>query len=155
MKIRKITIFSFVLAGFIVIGTATAFATSANAQQAEAVEQDGKNEIIFKPDSVPPVTESAGAFFKEDGKTAGTDTNVAPTAVPVQSDEIHGAPVEKTGAADELPESNVIYFGTEAERDEHFRALDANTEKGLDRYAGFEEMYEGIDTSAPVTYIVR
>ena len=49
----------------------------------------------------------------------------------------------------------VIYFVTEAERDEHFRALEANTEKGLDRYAGFEEMYEGIDTSAPVTYIVK
>lgn len=57
--------------------------------------------------------------------------------------------------ADDLSESNVIYFDTEAERDEHFRALEANTEKGLDRYAGFEEMYEGIDTSAPVTYIVK
>ena len=77
-------------------------------------------------------------------------------AVPVQSDDIHGVPVEKTGAvADDLSENNVIYFDTETERDEHFRALDANTEKCLDRYAGFEEMYEGIDTSAPVTYIVR
>ena len=49
----------------------------------------------------------------------------------------------------------MIYFDTEAERDEHFRALDANMEKGLDRYAGFEEMYAGIDTSAPITYIVK
>ncbi len=156
MKIRKITIFSFVLAGFIVIGTATAFATSANAQQAEAVEQDGKNEIIFKPDSVPPVTESAGAFFKEDGKTAGADTEDMKTAVPVQSDDIYGAPVEKTSAlADDLSGDNIIYFNTEEERDEHFRALEANVEKGLDRYAGFEEMYKGIDTSAPVTYIVK
>ena len=73
----------------------------------------------------------------------------------MQSDDIHGAPVEKPGAADDLPENNVIYFDTEAERDEHFRALDTNTAKGLDRYAGFEEMYEGIDTSAPVTYIVK
>lgn len=44
---------------------------------------------------------------------------------------------------------------TEAERDEHFRALEANVEKGLDRYAGFEEMYKGIDTSAPVMYIMK
>ena len=50
---------------------------------------------------------------------------------------------------------NIIYFNTEEERDEHFRALEANVEKGLDRYVGFEEMYKGIDTSAPVTYIVK
>lgn len=156
MKIKKKTIGSFVLAGFIVAGTATAFATSANAQsqQAASVEQDGKIEIAFKPDTIPQVTENAGAFFKEDGKIAGTDTNDAPMAVPVQSDEIHGVPVDKTGA-DDLPKSNVVYFHTEAERDEHFRALEANTERGLNRYAGFEEMYEGIDTSAPVTYIVK
>ena len=158
MKIKKRTIFSFVLAGIIVAGTATAFATSANAQpqQAESVEQDGKIEIVSKPDSIPQISDNAGVFYKEDGKSAGTDTNDVRTAVPVQSDDIYGAPVEKTGAAvDDLSGSNVIYFDTEAERDEHFRALEANTEKGLDRYAGFEEMYEGIDTSAPVTYIVK
>lgn len=158
MKIKKTTIFSFVLAGVIVAGTATAFATSANAQpqQAESVEQDGKIEIVSKPDSIPQIADNAGVFYKEDGKSAGTDTNDVLTAVPVQSDDIYGTPVEKTGvAADDLSGSNVIYFDTEAERDEHFRALEANTEKGLDRYAGFEEMYEGIDTSAPVTYIVK
>lgn len=55
MKIKKTTIFSFVLAGFIVAGTTTAFATSANAQpqQVESVEQDGEIEIVSKPDSVP------------------------------------------------------------------------------------------------------
>ena len=158
MKIKKRTIFSFVLAGIIVAGTATAFATSANAQpqQAESVEQDGKIEIVSKPDSISQISDNAGVFYKEDGKSAGTDTNDVRMAVPVQSDDIYGTPVEKTGAAaDDLSGSNVIYFDTEAERDEHFRALEANTEKGLDRYAGFEEMYEGIDTSAPVTYIVK
>ncbi|MEH2959042.1 M56 family metallopeptidase [Candidatus Merdisoma sp. JLR.KK006] len=157
MKIKKKTIFSFVLAGIIIAGTAAAFATSANAQpqQAESVEQDGKIEIVSKPDSILQVADNAGVFFKEGGEAAGTDTNDVQTAVLVQSDDIHGASVEKTGAADDLPENNVIYFDTEAERDEHFRALDTNTAKGLDRYAGFEEMYEGIDTSAPVTYIVK
>ena len=157
MKIKKTTIFSFVLAGFIVAGTATAFATSANAQtpQAEAVEQDGKTEIVSKPDSVPWINEIQGVFFK-DGKPAG-DINDVLVAVRVQPEaEYILSIVEKNGeATDILPGSNVIYFDSEAERNEHFRALEANTEKGLDRYAGFEEMYEGIDTSAPVMYIVK
>ena len=158
MKIKKTKIFSFILAGFIVAGATTAFATSANAQpqQAESVEQDGENEIVFKPDSIPPVADNTGAFFKEDGRTAGTDTKDVQTAVPVQTGDIHGTPVEKTSAlADDLSGNNIIYFDTEAERDEHFRALEANVEKGLNRYAGFEDMYAGIDTSAPVTYIMR
>lgn len=158
MKIKKTTIFSFVLAGFIVAGTTTAFATSANAQpqQAESVEQDGEIEIVSKPDSVPPVADNTGAFFKEDGRSAGTGTKDVQTAVPVQTGDIHGAPVEKTSAsADDLSGNNIIYFDTELERDEHFRALETNVEKGLNRYAGFEDMYAGIDTSAPVTYIVK
>ncbi len=72
------------------------------------------------------------------------------------SGDIYGATIDKTDStANDLPENNVIYFDTEAERDEHFRALEANMEKGLDRYAGFEAMYAGIDTSAPITYIVK
>ena len=51
--------------------------------------------------------------------------------------------------------SNIISFGTKAELDEHLRALEANEEKGLDRYTGFEAMYAGIDTSEPVTYVVK
>lgn len=67
-----------------------------------------------------------------------------------------GASVEKTSAlADDLSGNNIIYFDTEAERDKHFRVLEANMEKGLDRYAGFEEIYKGIDTFAPVMYIVK
>ena len=156
MKIKKTTVFSLVLAGFIVVGTATAFATSANAQQAESVEQGSGTEIVTKPDSIPQVDDSFGIFFKDGGRTAGADTEDMKTAVPVQSDDIYGAPVEKTSAlADDLSGDNIIYFNTEEERDEHFRALEANVEKGLDRYAGFEEMYKGIDTSAPVTYIVK
>ena len=156
MKIKKTTVFSLVLAGFIVVGTATAFATSANAQQAESVGQGSGTEIITKPDSIPQVDDSFGIFFKDGGRTAGADTEDMKTAVPVQSDDIYGAPVEKTSAlADDLSGDNIIYFNTEEERDEHFRALEANVEKGLDRYAGFEEMYKGIDTSAPVTYIVK
>ena len=159
MKIKKTTIFSFVLAGFIVVGTATVFATSANAQpqQAESMEQDGNIEIVSKPDSIPQIADNTGVFYKEDGKFVGIDINDVLMAVTVQPDDIfYVAPVDKIGATvDDLSGSNVIYFDTEAERDEHFRALEANTEKGLDRYAGFEEMYEGIDTSAPVTYIVK
>lgn len=156
MKIKKTTVFSLVLAGFIVVGTATAFATSANAQQAESVGQGSGTEIVTKPDSILQVDDSFGIFFKDGGRTAGADTEDMKTAVPVQSDDIYGAPVEKTSAlADDLSGDNIIYFNTEEERDEHFRALEANVEKGLDRYAGFEEMYKGIDTSAPVTYIVK
>lgn len=158
MKIKKTTIFSLVLASFIVAGTATAFATSANAQpqQAESVEQDGGIEIVSKPDTIPQITDSFGVSFKDDGTPADVDTNNVQTAVPVQTGDIHGVPVEKTEVLENnLPENNVIYFDTEAERDEHFRALEANVEKGLDRYAGFENMYADIDTSAPVTYIVR
>ena len=156
MKIKKTTVFSLVLAGFIVVGTATAFATSANAQQAESVGQGSGTEIVTKPDSIPQVDDSFGIFFKDGGRTAGADTEDMKTVVPVQSDDIYGAPVEKTSVlADDLSGDNIIYFNTEEERDEHFRALEANVEKGLDRYAGFEEMYKGIDTSAPVTYIVK
>ena len=156
MKIKKTTVFSLVLAGFIVVGTATAFATSANAQQAESVGQGSGTEIVTKPDSIPQVDDSFGIFFKDGGRTAGADTEDMKTAVPVQSDDIYGAPVEKTSAlADDLSGDNIICFNTEEERDEHFRALEANVEKGLDRYVGFEEMYKGIDTSAPVTYIVK
>ena len=156
MKIKKTTVFSLVLAGFIVVGTATAFATSANAQQAESVGQGSGTEIVTKPDSIPQVDDSFGIFFKDGGRTAGADTEDMKTAVPVQSDDIYGAPVEKASAlADDLSGDNIIYFNTEEERDEHFRALEANVEKGLDRYVGFEEMYKGIDTSAPVTYIVK
>ncbi len=156
MKIKKTTVFSLVLAGFIVVGTATAFATSANAQQAESVGQGSGTEIVTKPDSIPQVDDSFGIFFKDGGRTVGADTEDMKTTVSVQSDDIYGAPVEKTSAlADDLSGDNIIYFNTEEERDEHFRALEANVEKGLDRYAGFEEMYKGIDTSAPVTYIVK
>ena len=158
MKIKKTTIFSLILTGFIVAGTATAFATSANAQtqQTEAVEQDGKTEIVSKPDSIPQIDDSFGTFFKDNGRSADVDTSDVKAAVAVQTDDIHGTPVEKSSAeADDLSGNNVIYFDTEAERDEHFRALEANVERGLDRYAGFETMYAGIDTSEPVTYIVK
>ena len=158
MKIKRTTVFSFIMTGLIVAGTATMFATSANAQpqQAESVGQGSGAEIVTKPDSIPQVDDSFGTFFKDGGRAAGADTEDIKTAVPVQSDDIYGAPVEKNSVlADDLSGDNIIYFNTEEERDEHFRALEANVEKGLDRYAGFEEMYAGIDTSAPVMYIVK
>ncbi len=158
MKIKRTTVFSFIMTGLIVAGTATMFATSANArpQQAESVGQGSGTEIVTKPDSIPQVDDSFGTFFKDGGRAAGADTEDIKTTVPVQSDDIYGAPVEKNSVlADDLSGDNIIYFDTEAERDEHFRALEANAEKGLDRYAGFEEMYAGIDTSAPVMYIVK
>ena len=156
MKTKKTTICSLILASFIVAGTTTAFATSANAQQAESVEQNKGIEVVSKPDNVPQIADSFGVFFKDDGTPANVDTDNVQTAVPVQTGDIHGVPVEKTEALENnLPENNVIYFDTEAERDEHFRALEANVKKGLDRYAGFEDMYADIDTSAPITYIVK
>ncbi len=156
MKIKKASIFSLVLALALVCGVTTAFATSANAQQADPVEQNDNINIVGKPASTPQIADTFGTFFKDDGKSAEFDTSEAQMATPVQSGDIYGTPVDKTGvAANGLPESNVIYFDTEAQRDEHFRALDANIKKGLDRYAGFETMYAGIDTSAPITYIVK
>ena len=158
MKIKRTTVFSFIMTGLIVAGTATMFATSVNAQpqQAESVGQGSGTEIVTKPDSIPQADDSFGTFFKDGGRAAGADTEDIKTAVPVQSDDIYGASVEKNSVlADDLSGDNIIYFDTEAERDEHFRALEANAEKGLDRYAGFEEMYAGIDTSAPVMYIVK
>ena len=94
MKIKKTTVFSLILAGFIVAGIATAFATSANAQQAESVGQGSGTEIVTKPDSIPQVDDSFGIFFKDGGRAAGADTEEMRTAVPVQSDDIYGAPVE-------------------------------------------------------------
>ncbi len=158
MKIKKTTICSLILASFIVAGTTTAFATSANAQpqQAESVEQNKGIEVVSKPDNVPQIADSFGVSFKDDGTPANVDTDNVQTAVPVQARDIHGVPVEKTAALENnLPENNIIYFDTEAERDEHFRALEANVKKGLERYAGFEDMYADIDTSAPITYIVK
>jgi len=156
MKIKKASIFSLVLALALVCGVTTAFATSANAQQADPVEQNDNINIVGKPASTPQIADTFGTFFKDDGKSAEFDTSEAQMATPVQSGDIYGAPVDKTDAeTNGLPDSNVIYFDTEAQRDEHFRALDANTEKGLNRYAGFETMYAGIDTSAPITYIVK
>ena len=158
MKIKKNTISSLILASFIVVGTMTAFATSANAQpqQAESVEQNKGIEIVSKPDHLPQIADNFGVFFKEGGTPANIDTDNVQTAVPVQTGDIHGAPIEKTEVSEtNLPKNNIIYFDTEAERDEHFRALEANVEKGLDRYAGFENMYVDIDTSRPITYIVK
>ncbi|MDE6639031.1 MAG: M56 family metallopeptidase [Acetatifactor sp.] len=45
MKIKKTTIFSFVLAGFIVAGTATAFATSVNTQQDDKTTDIDGNDV--------------------------------------------------------------------------------------------------------------
>ncbi len=61
-RLSKTTVFSLVLAGFIVAGTATAFATSANAQQAESVGQGNGTEIVTKPDSVPQVDDNFGIY---------------------------------------------------------------------------------------------
>ncbi len=158
MKIKKNTICSLILASFIVAGTTTAFATSANAQpqQAEFVKQNKDIEIVSKPDNVPQIADNFGVSFKDNGTPANVDIDNVQTAVPVQTGDIHGVPIEKTEVSEtNLPKNNIIYFDTEAERDEHFRALEANIEKGLDRYAGFENMYADIDTSKPITYIVK
>lgn len=156
MKIKKASIPSLVLALALICGVTTAFATSANAQRVDPVEQNGNINIVDKSTATPQIADTFGAFFKKDGKPAEFDTNEAQMATPVQSGDIYGAPVDKNDiVASGLPESNVIYFDTEAERDEHFRALEANEKKGLNRYAGFETMYAGVDTSAPITYIVK
>lgn len=95
------------------------------------------------------------ASFKEDGNPAGADTIEAQTATLVQPGASYGAVVDKVDVMGcSAPTSNVICFDTDVELDEHLRALEANEEKGLDRYAGFEAMYAGIDTTAPVIYVV-
>lgn len=96
------------------------------------------------------------AFAKEDGQPTVTSVDNIQTATYIAPDNCYfGSVADK---ADVLtyspPNSNIISFGTEAELEEHLRALEANEEKGLDRYAGFEAMYDGVDTSEPVTYIV-
>ncbi len=60
MKIKKTTVFSLIMTGLIVVGTATMFATSVNAQpqQAESVGQGSGTEIVTKPDSIPQVDDS-------------------------------------------------------------------------------------------------
>ena len=104
------------------------------------------------------ISGSADSFvsFKEDGQPAGTGTGTIQTAAYVQPDNSYfGSVADK---ADVLtfspPDSNIVHFGSQAELDEHFRALEANEEKGLDRYAGFEAMYADIDTSAPIVYVI-
>lgn len=93
--------------------------------------------------------------FEEDGTPAGADTGETQTAARVQPGTTYGAVVDKVDVVGcSAPTSNVICFDTDAERDKHLRALDANEAKGLDRYTGFEAMYAGIDTSAPVIYVV-
>ena len=90
------------------------------------------------------------------GRGTPEDADNIQTASAVQPGDYYGAVVNKVDAQTySPPKSNVICFDTEAERDEHLRALEANEKKGLDRYAGFESMYKDIDTSAPVTYIVN
>ena len=95
--------------------------------------------------------------FKEDGQPAGTDTGAIQTAIYVQPDNCYFCSV--VDKAEVLtyspPDSNIICFGSQAELDEHFRALETNEENGLDRYAGFEAMYASIDTTAPVIYVVK
>ena len=54
----------------------------------------------------------------------------------------------------DVPAGNVVSFRTNEELEAHLRALEANEEKGLNRYAGFEALYAGVDTSAPMTYVV-
>lgn len=158
MKIKKTTVFSLTLTGLILVGSITAFATSANArpQQAESVEQDSKIETISKQNFIPQIDNNAGIFYKEDGKLVKVDSDNVETAILVEKEDFHGVSVKKNSASmEKLCTKNVVYFDTEAEREEHFRALEANVEKGLERYAGFEDMYANIDISAPVTYIVK
>lgn len=141
----KASVLALALTAALTIGAATvAFAVPANNQTID---------IVQKPVFIPENTDSLGAFFKDDGEPA-VNTSEIRLATPVGSgsaDRIE----EKGTPTDGLPKGNVVYFDTEAERDEHFRALEANIAKGLDRYAGFEELYRDIDTSAPVTYIVK
>ncbi len=158
MKYKKASIFSLALAFTSIVGVTTVFATSMNTQpqQVESVNPDNETEVTFKPLSIPQISDNFGSFFKEDGKLAGSDISKVQAATEAQSDSIYGVPVEKSSVlGNDIPETNVIYFDTEEERDRHFYALEMNVEKGLDRYAGFESMYTGIDTSAPVTYIVK
>ena len=108
-------------------------------------------------DSVMLSSGDSFVSFKEDGQPAGTGTGAIQTATYVQPDNCYFGSVEDKAEilTYSPPDSNIIYVESQAELDEHFRALEANEEKGLDRYAGFEAMYADIDTTAPVIYVVK
>lgn len=110
----------------------------------------------------------AGSFaaFREDEQPAGagiSDTSNIQMATYAPPEDHYlfwfGEAGDMSDKAEVLttcpPSSNIISFGSKEELEEHLRALDANEQKGLDRYAGFEEMYAGIDPSVPVIYVIR
>ncbi len=91
MKIKKTTVFSLTLTGLILVGSITAFATSANArpQQAESVEQDSKIETISKQNFIPQIDNNAGIFYKEDGKLVKVDSDNVETAILVNGKAVY------------------------------------------------------------------
>ncbi len=73
-------------------------------------------------DSVMLSSGDSFVSFKEDGQPAGTDTGAIQTATYVQPDNCYFGSVEDKAEilTYSPPDSNVIYFGSQAELDEHF-----------------------------------
>ncbi len=157
MKFKKITALTIIAATCLIISTTTAFATSAHEPQSQQAEVIEKNEKIeYKSPAFSEITDIFGIYFKDDNKNTASNITDVQTASQIETDSIYGEPVAKADMpTNDLPEGNVVYFNTQEELNEHLCALEANIAKGLDRYAGFENIYADIDTSAPITYIIK
>ena len=99
---------------------------------------------------------AVGYAIEKEGR-ASVSYDEAETLVPVNLSLLCGMAVDKDevdAIGCDVPAGNVVSFRTNEELEAHLRALEANEEKGLNRYAGFEALYAGVDTSAPMTYVV-
>ena len=99
---------------------------------------------------------AVGYAIEKEGR-ASVSYDEAETVVPVNLSLLCGMAVDKDevdAIGCDVPAGNVVSFRTNEELEAHLRALEANEEKGLNRYAGFEALYAGVDTSAPMTYVV-
>lgn len=159
MKIKKTSVTGIALAFILIAGTTTVFATSASAEtdypDAQPAPSNSKAFVKTEYPMLGDTTlERSGVYRKQDGKQISTDTNNVQQAIEVSTANA-GDIVEKTLNNKDTLGSNVVYFNSEAEWNAHMEQLKANTAKGLNRYAAFEELYNGIDLNAPITYVIR
>lgn len=157
MKIKKTVLLTVAAAACLTVAATTAFAASENvlqAQQVQPVEQS--DQIEYKSLVGSEISDDFGIITKDGEKQIGSDITDVQTATEMKADSFYGEPVVKGEVpANDISEGNVVCFNTQAEYIEHLRALEENSAKGLDRYAGFEKIYANIDTSLPITYIVK
>ena len=103
------------------------------------------------------ISGGAVSFAREKEDGVSVSSGEAEDAVPADLAITCGMAVGKDevdAVGCDVPAGNAVSFRTHEELEAHLRALEANEEKGLNRYAGFEALYAGVDTSAPILYIV-